>query len=271
MKIKRNINNNVSLCLDSKNNEVVVFGKGIGFIKQGEEIPLERIERTFYNLNNHYISMLNDISNEAINISDIVLNFAVEMGVCEFNGSLLFGLADHIDYAIERYKKGIALNLAIANDINHLYEAELKVGKYALKVIEGKTGVQLPKEEATYIALNIINSEYNTMKSRAKINDEVIDEITNIIENAMNIKIERDNFSYSRFVSHMHYLMKRADTKYTDNNSILFNTMVSSSPEIYNCAKKIDKYLNGKFGWNLSDDECLYLMLHINRLCDDRK
>ena len=102
MKIKRNINNNVSLCLDSKGNEVVVFGKGIGFIKQGEDVPLDKIERTFYNLSDHYISMLNDISTTALAISDIVLNYAVDMGICEFNSSLLFSLADHIDYAIER-------------------------------------------------------------------------------------------------------------------------------------------------------------------------
>lgn len=35
MKIKRNINNNVSLCIDSKNNDVVVFGKGVGFYRPG--------------------------------------------------------------------------------------------------------------------------------------------------------------------------------------------------------------------------------------------
>ena len=40
MRIIRNINNNVSLCKDSNNVQVVVFGKGIGFLKVNEEVPL---------------------------------------------------------------------------------------------------------------------------------------------------------------------------------------------------------------------------------------
>lgn len=42
MKIVRNINNNVSLCKDSKNREVVIFGKGVGFLKANEEVPYLR-------------------------------------------------------------------------------------------------------------------------------------------------------------------------------------------------------------------------------------
>lgn len=33
MRVVKNINNNISLCLDSHNNEVIAFGKGIGFMK----------------------------------------------------------------------------------------------------------------------------------------------------------------------------------------------------------------------------------------------
>ena len=33
MRVIRNINNNVALCLDGNGNEVVAFGKGIGFKK----------------------------------------------------------------------------------------------------------------------------------------------------------------------------------------------------------------------------------------------
>lgn len=45
MKVIKNINNNVSLCLDSKNNEVIAFGKGIGFTKPPYEIPLSEMIR----------------------------------------------------------------------------------------------------------------------------------------------------------------------------------------------------------------------------------
>ena len=34
MRVLRTINNNVVICLDNNENEVVVFGKGIGFKKK---------------------------------------------------------------------------------------------------------------------------------------------------------------------------------------------------------------------------------------------
>ena len=40
MKVIKNINNNISLCLDSRNNEVVAFGKGIGIPKPPYECLL---------------------------------------------------------------------------------------------------------------------------------------------------------------------------------------------------------------------------------------
>ena len=43
MKVIKNINNNISLCLDSRNNEVVAFGKGIGFTKPPYDVPLSKI------------------------------------------------------------------------------------------------------------------------------------------------------------------------------------------------------------------------------------
>ena len=48
MKIIRNINNNVSLCKDSENVEVVIFGKGVGFLKVNEEVPLSNIIKLIF-------------------------------------------------------------------------------------------------------------------------------------------------------------------------------------------------------------------------------
>ena len=78
MKVIKNINNNVSLCLDSQNNEVVAFGKGIGFTKPPYDIPLSKIERTYYNINPTYISMINDIPAEIFELSTKVVEFARE-------------------------------------------------------------------------------------------------------------------------------------------------------------------------------------------------
>ena len=61
MKVIKNINNNISLCLDSRNNEVVAFGKGIGFTKPPYDVPLSKIDRTFYDVDEEQLAVLNRI------------------------------------------------------------------------------------------------------------------------------------------------------------------------------------------------------------------
>lgn len=75
MKVIKNINNNVSLCLDNNNNEVVAFGKGIGFTKPPYEIPVSQIQRTYYDIDPVYISMINDIPIDIIEISTQIIEF----------------------------------------------------------------------------------------------------------------------------------------------------------------------------------------------------
>lgn len=43
MVVIRNINNNVSLCADSRGQEAIVSGKGVGFVKPPQEIPLSKM------------------------------------------------------------------------------------------------------------------------------------------------------------------------------------------------------------------------------------
>ena len=83
------------------------------------------------------------------------------------------------------------------------------------------------------------------------------------------MQINKDNFNYSRFVSHMHYLLKRGESKQlinTDNKAI-YDKLKQDYRQSYECVRQVSAYLNGIFHMELSDEEKLYLMLHINRLC----
>ena len=65
MKVIKKINNNVAICLDNNNNELIAFGKGIGFQKVPYELTdISKIERTYYGVNSSYISLINEIPEE---------------------------------------------------------------------------------------------------------------------------------------------------------------------------------------------------------------
>lgn len=269
MKAIKCINNNVAICLDSSGNEVVVFGKGVGFQKPPFEVDLSKIDRTYYDIEPNVISMIGGISEEVLKLSSEIIDYARNSLDSITNSSVVFTLADHISFAIKRYQKNMQITLPIINDIEELYEKEYKVGVYALKLIREKLHVYLPREEAGYIALHIINVEDQPGGNDEKQDDVILSSVIKIIEDTFEINIEKQGVNYSRFVSHLHYLLKRGKTKHLikTNNSKLYESVTNEFPKTNECAHFVAQFIDSQLNVKLTDEEILYLILHINRLC----
>ena len=265
MKVIKKINNNVAICLDSAGKEAVVFAKGIGFQKPPYEVDIKDVERTFYDVDPRYFGMIEKADEDIIDIAMDIKSY-VDLKNITTSSNLLYSLIDHITYSIERSQKGIYFNLPIANDIQHMFPDEMEIGRYALTLIEKRLKIKLPKEEASYIALNIINSE-KEIAAKLQKEDQAINEVAKIISEEMNVKINKDSVNYSRFVSHMHYLLKK--TSYTNPTLYkdLFESVKEKEPRFYACALKAKEYLDSNGHGPLSEDEVLFLTLHIDRLC----
>lgn len=62
MKIIKKINNNVALAQDARGNDLVVFGKGVGFPPMPCELKdLSNVQRTFYDVSRRYIDLLHRV------------------------------------------------------------------------------------------------------------------------------------------------------------------------------------------------------------------
>lgn len=216
-----------------------------------------------------YVSMLNEIPEEIIAISAQIVDQARRHIDNPISSNIVFTLADHIHFSIQRCQKQMNVQLPIVYDIQHLFEKEMSIGAYGLRLIQKELHITLPKEEAAYIALHIINAEMQDKNKKTDKDNEIIEHILTIIEREYDMQINKDNFNYSRFVSHMHYLLKRGESKQlinTDNKAI-YDKLKQDYRQSYECVRQVSAYLNGIFHMELSDEEKLYLMLHINRLC----
>ena len=269
MRLLKKINNNFALALDSRGKQMIVEGKGIGFKTMPMELKdLSLVTRTYYDTKEQDISLINNVSEEILNVSAEICQYA-EMKIGDrLNPNLRFILADHLDFAIERMQKNIQIKMPIYYDIRLLYPKEMEIAEYAVCQIMRKLKIQLPESELTGIALNIINSEL-VAETVSENKDELIEKIAEFIEQSFSIRIDRKAFSFSRFVSHMEYLLRRAKEGQTvsDENMQLYKTVKSEIPEINRCVNGIAVLLK-KQGYPLNEDEKLYLMLHINRLCN---
>lgn len=96
-------------------------------------------------------------------------------------------MADHIDFAIIKFKEKLNITMPILYDVKHLYENEYEVGIYALNLIKEELKIDLPKEEAAYIAMHFVNAGGCT-KQDTYLTDyegETINFITEIIEETL--------------------------------------------------------------------------------------
>lgn len=264
MKVVKNINNNISLCLDSRGKEVIVFGKGVGFKKPPYDLSLNEIQRTFYDIDENYLSILKTLDEEIIEISSEIIDYARIKLDLNCSDNIIFTLADHIQFAIKREKDGIQIKLPLYYEVYRLYPKEIKIGTFALSLIENELNIKLPKDESAAIALHLINYGMTSNKKTEK-NDSMIETIVKIIEEKMEMKINRKDASYIRFVIHVYYLLERIDDNKATNtdNKSLFLSVKKEYPKIYECVLDICK----KIGLKLNEEEQLYLILHVNRLC----
>lgn len=270
MKVIKNINNNVSLCLDDNNNELIAFGKGLGFKQPPYEIDLGVITRTFYDVDHRYFDLLNIISDEIFEVSAKIVDYARSKINAELNPNIVFTLADHIQFAVKRHKDKMKLKFKMSYDLMHFHSAEVQVGRFAVQLVNKEINVDLPEDEVYGIALHFINAESMVGTQGISVsNEEFIKEVVNIIEREFDIKIDYTGFNYSRFASHMEYLLERVQKgkQVISGNLAIFDSLRGEFPQIYKCANLINQYFEKELGWKLSDEEVFYLMLHINRLC----
>ncbi len=270
MKVIKKINTSAALALDSAGHEVVILGKGVGFPPVPYELEdLSRVERTFYDIDPKYLGMIRDLPKEILMVSaDIAEQAELELD-CQLNPNLPLTLADHLSFAIERMRKNFDLTAPIAYDIGHLYPGEYELGKQALQMLEEQTGICLPQNEAVSVALHLINAETENSDLHSFITMmNIMGEVDDLIEQSLNIRLDKDGYNYSRFVIALSYLIQRLETGTQVEHKVnsMKRTLMWEYPDIYQCACRVTAYFKESRGWNCSDDETVYLMLHIYRV-----
>lgn len=271
MQVIKKINNNAAICLDSAQNELVAIGTGIGFPPVPYKLTdLDVIQSTYYGVNPMYLDLLDQIPESVFPVVEkIVEEFRNKIN-SSVSSNLIFTLADHINFAIERQRRNIHFENSLQYEIQHMYEEEYEIGKLALKIIQRDLEVRLPKIEASNIALHLINAESVAPESsKGPRLEETLDDIIEIIAKYFHMYIDKSSVSYSRFVSHYHYLMKRQQKgKLMDSpNQEIYKSVIKEHPETFKCVILIKEYLQKELNFELNDEESLYLILHVNRLC----
>lgn len=274
MEIIKVMNNSLVFAKDDNKNEIIVMGKGIGFMKKpGENLDPDKIEKIFTLKNEgvkkNYFRVMEDMPSEYIDITNNIIKYATEVSKFKLNDNIFISLIDHIAFAIERFKKNVNLQNRLLWEVKKFYPEEFKVGLYALENIKSILNLELPEEEAGNIAFHIVNAQTDSAEmENTLLMIKMMKDILNIIKYDIKVKLDKDSLSYSRFITHLQFFLQRLiEGKVSSSkNSFILEQIEKQYPDKVKCARLIKNYVEKNISNEVSDDELLYLSMHIIRV-----
>lgn len=274
MKIIKIVNNNIVTSLDEQNREIIVMGRGLGFgRKPGMPIEDEKVEKVFrlnsVGENQKLVDIIQDIPLEHIKAADQIIEYAKSMLGERLKETIYLSLIDHIDGAIDRYKNQIQFTNPLLWEIKQYYPSEFKVGVQSLSILRKMLRIELPVDEAAFIALHFITAEYDTKMDVTFDIPRLIDDIIAIVESEFSIKIDKESIHYERFITHLKFFAARVlqAKQMPDDDDFLFRNMIRDQyKKSYACAQIIRQHLDECYKVTISEEEVVYLTVHIKRV-----
>ena len=280
MIIKRILTNNAVVIDDENQQEKIVCGKGIAFKKRpGMEIDEISINQTFIleggGEYSRFEQLLKDVPLEYLELSSEIINMAKLEFAKKFKDNVIITLSDHLYVAIKRCREGMTISNPLLWDIKNFYEIEYDIGLRALELIKNKFHIQLPNDEAGFIALHIVNVELDedNMDHIFQVT-KVIQEIMTIVKYHFHAEFDTSNVYYYRFITHLKFFALRLlkDNRFNeDEENELLDMVKDKYCTSYECVLKIKDFLEKKYNYTLQEDEIVYLTIHVHRVVHKTK
>ncbi len=277
MRIKKIINNNIVSANDINGRELIVSGKGIGFGKKvGDEISKSDIRKiyrmTSSDLQRRLIELLDEMPYEHLKLADELVDDIKENIPHKLNEGLLLTLADHVSFAIRRKQNGLEFTNTLLDSIMTYYPEEYEEGVRCLEIIKDKLDIELKIDEAGFIAMHIVNAELNTKMDEMYEITGFIEECVRVVEYYYDRKFDRKSLAFSRFMVHLRYFAQRLFTGNVletneEAGDATFRRLIKQTCRThYKCAECIAEYIKNKYERDVSEEELIYLTIHLKRI-----
>lgn len=252
--------------------EYLLMGKGIGFGKKvSEHIETDGSE-TLYSLQES--TERGNAKELALSVEPICLELAgdlldeAEKEFQKIDRNIIFPLADHLAFAIERMKKGEAIYNPLTEDIRILFYKEFKVAQRLQPVVKESLGIEIDDNEVGYVALHIHSAIQDENVSQAMQMARAVRECITVVEEEIGKPIDVLTLSYNRLMNHVRNMVARVihheelKLNMNDYMSIKFPKSFATAEVI---CRRIEEMLKCKLG----DVEIGYLAMHIERVTTD--
>ena len=271
-RITKILNHNSFMGIESKNDqECLIMGKGVAFGKKvGQTVSVTGDARV-YSLKEltdrgEAREIIKSVSPLCLELANEVLDQAEE----EFgkvDRSILFTMADHLDFAVRRMQNGEQISNPLTDDIRIMFYKEYKVAGCIRDLLKEKLGIRIDEHEIGYIALHVHAAIVDENVSQAMEIARTVRECICMVEEETGKSIDVMSLSYNRLMNHVRYMVARAI--HGEKLKMSLNDYMSVKfPGPYMTAEKICRKMEKSLKLPIPDIEIGYLAMHLERMMD---
>ena len=271
-RITKILNHNSFMGIESKNDqECLIMGKGVAFGKKvGQTVSVTGDARV-YSLKEltdrgEAKDIIKSVSPLCLELANEVLDQAEE----EFgkvDRSILFTMADHLDFAVRRIQNGEQISNPLTDDIRIMFYKEYKVSGCIRDLLKEKLGIRIDEHEIGYIALHVHAAIVDENVSQAMEIARTVRECICMVEEETGKSIDVMSLSYNRLMNHVRYMVARAI--HGEKLKMSLNDYMSVKfPGPYMTAEKICRKMEKSLKLPIPDIEIGYLAMHLERMMD---
>ncbi|WP_212814481.1 BglG family transcription antiterminator LicT [Erwinia rhapontici] len=274
MTVAKVLNNSLVLSSTADHDEVIVMGKGIGFnSKVGDTLDESQIEKIFIvqgsQTRRDYLRVIENAPESLLPLVQELLDRASAQLNSRLSEQLFFTLVDHISFAVERFTKGIAIQNRLLFEVKRFYPREFAVAQQAVRQLNQQLNIDLPEEEAGNIAFHLVNGQTDVQNMETTLlSVKMLKDIFNIIKYHFRVEINRDSLNYQRFLTHLQFFIQRMveGRQIANKDDFIFTQVKTEYPDHYRASQLIGEYVFNLLQVSLTNDELLYLIIHLVRI-----
>jgi transcriptional antiterminator len=270
LKITKVLNNNVVMILDGEI-ERILIGRGIGFglNSGGFLLDKSKIEKVFtieqQEYNTKFNKLVQNVSNDIIGIcEEIIYMISKELGEV-LSERIHIGLTDHIQFMIYRLNNNNEISNPFILEIMSLYKEEFRIAEKAVKMLKDYTKLDIPDEEIGFIAIHINSARSKNDLTQTLKFTFLCNSITELLEDELNIEIDRETLDYARFLTHLRFAIQRTVNGKSIKNELLDVTK-KKMKKFFKISKKVAGLIEEDLGIKVEEDEIAYITFHVSRL-----
>ena len=159
-RIAKTLNHNSFIGVEEENNrEYLVMGKGIAFGKKTGQRVQPGDDARIYSLTEmtergNARTIVQGVSPLSLELASAVLDEA-EKEFGKIDRSIVFPMADHLDFAVRRIQIGEQISNPLTEDIKVLFYSEFKVAETLKTILRERLQIEIDDHEVGYVALHI--------------------------------------------------------------------------------------------------------------------